>query len=66
MKMENKPPYDSLDDGIREAVRILAEAGIETFESCQGGDGHAYSEPTIRFHGERGRSYTKPLTAISN
>ena len=30
------------------------EAGVETFESCEGGDGHAYTEPTIRFHGERG------------
>jgi hypothetical protein len=46
-------PYDSLDNGIREAVRVLAEAGIETFESCEGGSGHAYPEPTIRFHGER-------------
>lgn len=33
--MEIEVPYDSLDDGIRETVRILAEAGDETFESCQ-------------------------------
>jgi hypothetical protein len=45
--------YETLDSGIRDAVRILAEAGIETFESCQGGDGHAYPEPTVRFYGER-------------
>ena len=51
--MSTNIPYEAFDDGIREAVRILAEAGVETFESCQGGEGHAYTEPTIRFHGER-------------
>ena len=39
------------DPGIREAVRILREAGVETFESCQGGPGHSFPEPTVRFHG---------------
>jgi hypothetical protein len=29
--------YSALDPGIRDAVRLLADAGIETFESCQGG-----------------------------
>jgi len=42
-----------LDPGITDAVITLREHGIETFESCQGGEGHSYSEPTIRFHGER-------------
>lgn len=27
------------------------EAGIETFESCEGGQGHAFPQPTVRFHG---------------
>ena len=40
-----------LDPGIRRAVLILRRAGIETFESCDGGPGHAYAEPTIRFDG---------------
>lgn len=44
-------PFDALDDGIREAVRVLTTAGVDTFESCQGGQGHAYLEPTIRFTG---------------
>jgi hypothetical protein len=44
--------YDSpLDLGIRSAVETLRMAGIATFESCQGGQGHAYAEPTVRFHG---------------
>jgi hypothetical protein len=42
-----------LDKGIEDAVRVLVDAGIETFESCEGGEGHAYPEPTIRFAGAR-------------
>jgi hypothetical protein len=45
--------YDPpLDTGIRVAVNALRGAGVETFESCEGGEGHAFCEPTIRFHGE--------------
>ena len=40
-----------LDKGIRRAVERLQACGVETFESCEGGRGHAYPEPTIRFHG---------------
>jgi len=40
-----------IDPGIRRAVLILRRAGVETFESCDGGDGHAFPEPTIKFHG---------------
>ena len=46
--------YDPpLDSGISDAVERLNAVGIETFESCEGGRGHAYPEPTIRFHGEQ-------------
>jgi hypothetical protein len=40
-----------LDEGIMRYVMILHENGVETYESCQGGEGHAFLEPTIRFHG---------------
>ncbi len=43
--------YPTIDAGIRRAVQVLMDAGIETFESCEGGPGHAYPVPTIRFHG---------------
>jgi hypothetical protein len=46
-----------LDKGIENAVNVLIAASVETFESCEGGNGHAYSEPTIRFHGERGEGF---------
>lgn len=39
------------DIGIAGAVSILQENGIETFESCEGGEGHAFPEPTVRFYG---------------
>jgi hypothetical protein len=44
---------DELDPGIRAAVELLDQAGIETFESCQGGQNHAYPEPTVAFAGSR-------------
>ena len=46
--------YDPpLDPGIAAAVAALRQCGIETFESCEGGDGHSYPEPSVRFHGPR-------------
>ena len=47
----SKPVPGQIDRGIRRAVRVLQENHIETFESCEGGPGHAFPEPTIRFHG---------------
>jgi len=52
--MTYDPP---LDPGIAAAVGILQSGGIETFESCQGGDGHAYPEPTVRFYGDRAEGF---------
>jgi hypothetical protein len=47
----SRPVPGKLDRGIEKAVRTLQSNGIETFESCEGGPSHAYSEPTVRFHG---------------
>jgi hypothetical protein len=44
----------SLDPGIARYVDILDAHGVETFESCQAGDGHCFPEPTIRFYGDIG------------
>lgn len=40
-----------VDAGIREAVEILNAHGFKTFESCEGGDGHCFTNPTVRFEG---------------
>jgi hypothetical protein len=50
-------PCSPLDDGIKPYVLALNAAGVETFESCEGGDGHALPEPTIRFHGDRAEGF---------
>jgi hypothetical protein len=45
------PQPGVIDAGIIRAVEVLQAAQIETFESCEGGAGHAFTEPTVRFHG---------------
>jgi hypothetical protein len=47
----NTLPSD-IDEGIKSEVEILYSNWIETYESCQGGKGHSFPEPTIRFHGD--------------
>ena len=49
-----------LDPGIAVAVHLLLDHGIETYESCQGGEGHhggAGEWPAIRFYGERSEGF---------
>lgn len=46
-----------LDSGIASYVEALRLAGVETFESCEGGSGHAFAEPTVRFHGHRDEGF---------
>jgi hypothetical protein len=53
-----------LDPGIRDHVAILRAAGIETFESCQGGEGHAFHEPTVRFHGDASEGFRALAVAL--
>jgi hypothetical protein len=53
------PPFKSngvkpIDKGIAHEVRILWDNGVETTESCQGGQGHPFPEPTVRFAGGQG------------
>lgn len=54
----------ALDPGIMDAVEVLRNAGIETFESCEGGNGHAYPEPTIRFHGHPSEGFRACAVAL--
>lgn len=46
-----------LDSGIRYAVLVLRSGGVETFESCEGGPGHPYGDPAIRFYGTAWAGY---------
>ena len=53
-----------LDPEIVAVVQVLKAAGVETFESCQGGHGHSYPEPTVRFHGHRAEGLRALAVAI--
>jgi len=54
-----------LDPGIRQAVLVLRSAGVETFESCGGGAGHAFPDPTIKFHGGAWAGYRAFAVAMA-
>jgi hypothetical protein len=58
-----EPP---LDEGIREIVVVLAANGIETYESCEGGPGHSYPEPTVCFEGASSEGLRAASIAIEN
>jgi hypothetical protein len=53
-----------LDHGITNAVRVLRDADVETFESCEGGEGHSYPMPTVRFHGDNSEGFRAMAVAM--
>jgi hypothetical protein len=53
----NPIDWKRLDKGISQEVWILRKNGVETNESCQGGQGHPFPEPTIRFAGGRAEGF---------
>ena len=55
-----------LDEGIERAVQILVSAGVETYESCEGGEGHSFPRPTICFHGDRSEGFRALAAAFQN
>lgn len=55
-----------LDKGIEREVMILRAAGIETYESCEGGNGHAFPEPTVRFHGDAHEGWRALTVALQH
>src|SRR5271156_6204738 len=66
-----KPPYAAkgvrcIDSGIRREVKVLFENGIETTESCEGGDGHSFLEPTVRFRGDHAEGFKALGIALQN
>lgn len=57
-------PVVGLDPGIARYVEVLREADIETFESCQGGEGHAAAEPVVMFFGDKSEGFRALDTAL--
>lgn len=56
----------NLESGVKNAVITLINNGIITYESCQGGEGHLYKEPTIRFSGDRTEGMKAYHILVSN
>lgn len=56
--------YAELDEGIRFPVRVLHARGIETGQSCEGGDGHSYDRPTVDLFGGGPLDGYAALTAL--
>jgi hypothetical protein len=46
-----KSEFELVDNGIRPAVEILNRHGFKTFESCEGGNDHAFADAVVRFEG---------------
>lgn len=63
MAKQFDPP---LDPGIARYVEVLFDSGIETYESCQGGEGHSYPEPTICFWGDRSEGFKALAIALQH
>jgi len=61
MGCQYDPP---LDIGIEPFVVALNRAGVETFESCDAGEGHAFPEPTVRFHGDDAEGFRAMAVAM--
>lgn len=59
-------PDFALDRGVSYAVKVLRGGGVETYESCEGGKGHSFSEPTVRFFGGASAGYHAAGVAISH
>lgn len=55
-----------LDPGIRYAVLILRAGGVETCESCEGGPGHAFPDPTVKFFGNAWAGYQAFAVAMTH
>jgi hypothetical protein len=58
--------FEFVDAGIRREVTILSQNGIETFESCEGGPGHTFPEPTVRFCGSRAQGLRAVAIALEH
>lgn len=75
---ERRDWYERLDPGIRQIVRILAENGVDTCQSCAGsgpfgeqsgkrnGDAHSYIEPTVEFYGSASAGFAALSIAMQH
>ena len=60
------PWLEGLDPGIEGWVNLLRVHHVETYESCEGGEGHSYPEPTIAFRGNRSAGFHALHVALTH
>jgi hypothetical protein len=65
------PPFTGkgcrlVDPGIAHEVRVLWDNGVTTTESCQGGPGHSFPEPTVCFTGDACEGLRALTVALQN
>jgi len=60
-----KIPF-KVDPGIAHELTILRDNGVETTESCEGGQGHPFPEPTIRFCGGKSAGWHALAVALQH
>jgi hypothetical protein len=65
-RAQNSVFLPPLDEGIRDIVITLLANGVETFESCEGGKGHSFPEPTVRFEGASSEGLRAMAVALEN
>jgi hypothetical protein len=65
LRSPHEPPWGDLDPLIRPIVKVLWEEGVETYECCQGGLGHTYPEPAVRFYGGKGEGLRVMAVALA-
>ena len=58
--------FHEMDPLIAPIVLVLREYGIDTVQSCQGGEGHSYSRPTVEFRGHSDQGYKAVHIAMQN
>ena len=63
-RSRTRPAIPGLDLGIALAVNTLREYDVETYESCEGGPGHSYLEPSVRFHGQPEEGFRAYAAAV--
>ena len=66
MQQTCEPVFEKLDEGIRPIVELLRKYGVETFESCEGGEGHSFAEPTVRFYGQQAEGFRVLSVALQH
>ena len=65
-RLPDLAPAEGLDHGIESFVNLLRAWGVETYESCEGGPGHSYPEPAVRFFGSASEGFRALAVALQH